>query len=153
MTALGHSYGSLTTGEALQHPNTGVDDAVFFGSPGLNAQTADDLRIPQDHAYVIEAREDAIADIGRTNRFGTDPNQMRGAQGLSAKAGAGPEGPLKESVGHSEYLNGRTMSQYNLANIVAGTPEQVVRDQGIGAGDSAIQPPPVLSNPGLRMLQ
>ena len=34
LTALGHSYGSLTTGYALQHDGTGVDDAVLFGSPG-----------------------------------------------------------------------------------------------------------------------
>ena len=40
LTALGHSYGSLTTGYALQHDGTGVDDAVLFGSPGPAPGTA-----------------------------------------------------------------------------------------------------------------
>ncbi|WP_313675067.1 alpha/beta hydrolase, partial [Mycolicibacterium sp.] len=34
LTAIGHSYGSLTTGLALQR-STHVDDAVFYGSPGV----------------------------------------------------------------------------------------------------------------------
>jgi hypothetical protein len=45
ITALGHSYGSLTTGLALQDPGPGqpVDDAVFYGSPGINADDESDL--------------------------------------------------------------------------------------------------------------
>lgn len=40
LTAIGHSYGSLTTGLALQDPgNHGVSDAVFYGSPGIEATT------------------------------------------------------------------------------------------------------------------
>ena len=39
LTALGHSYGSTTTGYGLQHEGTGVDRAVFFGSPGIGRAT------------------------------------------------------------------------------------------------------------------
>ena len=39
LTALGHSYGSLTTGYALQQAH-GVDDAVLFGSPGSAPTTS-----------------------------------------------------------------------------------------------------------------
>ena len=45
LTALGHSYGSLTTGYALQQAH-GVDDAVLFGSPGLGTDHVDDLHVP-----------------------------------------------------------------------------------------------------------
>ncbi|WP_409184910.1 DUF6308 family protein [Amycolatopsis sp. VS8301801F10] len=50
LTALGHSYGSLTTGIALQQP-TPVHDAVVFGSPGLDMQTPNDLKVPQGHLF------------------------------------------------------------------------------------------------------
>ena len=45
LTALGHSYGSLTTGYALQQAH-GVDDAVVFGSPGLGTDHVDGLHVP-----------------------------------------------------------------------------------------------------------
>ena len=46
LTAIGHSYGSLTTGLALQEPgNHGVGDAIFDGSPGVAASTAEQLNL------------------------------------------------------------------------------------------------------------
>jgi len=60
LTALGHSYGSLTTGLALQE-QTGVDDMVIFGSPGLGTSHVEDLDVPSDHVFRIEARRDVVA--------------------------------------------------------------------------------------------
>lgn len=75
LTALGHSYGSTTTGYGLQQPGTGVDRAVFFGSPGLGTSDLGDLKIPPGNAYYAEAKWDGVGDLGR---FGTDPTAVDG---------------------------------------------------------------------------
>ena len=46
---------------------------MAFGSPGLGTSDIDDLKV--DDVYVIEAKNDAIADLGY---FGTDTNQLGG---------------------------------------------------------------------------
>lgn len=126
LTALGHSYGSTTTGIALQS-DTGVDDLVVFGSPGIGAGDLSALRIPDGHAYRIEAENDFVADSGT---FGADPSQVPGMIGLSAEH-SGIDSPLEckileASSGHSEYLTPGTTSQHNIASIVAGLPERAV---------------------------
>ena len=51
LTAIGHSYGSLTTGLALQQPGDhGVSDAIFYGSPGEEASTPAQLNLASGHA-------------------------------------------------------------------------------------------------------
>lgn len=84
LSALGHSYGSLTTAQALNELGaTGVvDDAAFYGSPGLGHTDAtvteygtrgvphevavpirdeSDLFLADGHAYVMSAPEDPIS--------------------------------------------------------------------------------------------
>ncbi|MBS9534761.1 hypothetical protein KIH27_14300 [Mycobacterium sp. M1] len=61
MTAIGHSYGSLTTGLALQEPgNHGITDAIFYGSPGIEATTAQQLHLQPGHVYTMEAPDDPV---------------------------------------------------------------------------------------------
>ena len=61
LTAIGHSYGSLTTGLALQEPgNHGVSDALFYGSPGIGATTPQQLQLPHGHVYAMETPDDPI---------------------------------------------------------------------------------------------
>ncbi len=61
LTAIGHSYGSLVTGLALQQPgNHGVTDAIFYGSPGIEATTPEQLGVRPGHAFVMEAPDDPI---------------------------------------------------------------------------------------------
>ncbi|APU12967.1 alpha/beta hydrolase [Actinoalloteichus fjordicus] len=142
LTALGHSYGSTTTGYALQQ-DTGVDDAIFFGSPGLGTSDVTDLRIPPESAYVIEARNDAVADLGGLAPFGIDPNQLDGVTGLSAREEQLPDGRrLTESVGHSAYLAPDSTSQYNISVIVSGNEDRAVHDDGRGFGDWLSRPVP-----------
>ncbi|MEO7351885.1 MAG: alpha/beta hydrolase [Marmoricola sp.] len=131
LTALGHSYGSTTTGFALQHEGTGVDDAIVFGSPGLGTSDRDDLHVPDGHLYRIEARRDPVADLAQ---FGIDPTWLDGVDGLSAKDAEIDGIEYQESTGHSEYLDDGTTSQHNIAATVAGTGGQV-HDDGHGAGD------------------
>jgi len=61
LTAIGHSYGSLTTGLALQEPgNHGVTDAIFYGSPGIEATTPAQLQLPNGHVFTMETPDDPI---------------------------------------------------------------------------------------------
>lgn len=122
LTALGHSYGSTTTGVALQE-DTGVDSAVVFGSPGLATDDVDDLRVPAGRVYALEAKWDGVADLGR---FGTDPSRLDGLEHLSTDESQVDGRVLDPSSGHSAYLRVDTTSQYNIATVVAGLPERAV---------------------------
>jgi hypothetical protein len=128
LTALGHSYGSLTTGIALRdHPNTGVDEAIFFGSPGLGdgVESASDLHIPQDHGYNMAAPDDPIAVIGLTEHHGPAPSTISDLNQMSTHEYTAADGRhFDASHGHSEYLaadDHYTTSEWTMANIIAGT--------------------------------
>lgn len=130
LTALGHSYGSLTTGLALQR-ETGVDDVVLFGSPGIGtSDVAADLRVPADHVYVAEAHDDYVGDAAW---FGADPNQLSGVTELSTAEAAvpGTTQPLAASAGHETggpagYFGPDTTSVHNMAAVIAGAPDRLV---------------------------
>jgi hypothetical protein len=133
LTALGHSYGSTTTGYALQNTTTPVDDAVVFGSPGLGTSDAHDLHVPDGHLNVIEAKWDGVADLGA---FGTDPNHLDGAHRLSAHHETADGVRLDESTGHSKYLTPNTASQYNISATVAGLYDKRIEGgSNVGFGD------------------
>ena len=139
MTALGHSYGSLTTGIALQQ-NTGVHDAVFFGSPGItdtpnwlpgSGNPVQHLQIPTGHTYDLAANGDSIAnEVPILGRYGDAPQALPGVTQLSTDAAVSPNGPLAASHGHSQYtisINGiDTTSKYNIAAVVAGQPDLTI---------------------------
>lgn len=144
ITALGHSYGSLTTSLALQDPavNGAVDDAVFYGSPGLLARSAEELGLDPHHAYVIEAEGDVVADIGGADAlhmvvpslggpFGPDPSGADFVQ-LSADEAVTDRGRhLDGAQGHGEYTRpgpggGLRTATYNMAAVVSGRTENLV---------------------------
>ena len=132
LTALGHSYGSLTTAYALQQAH-GVDDAVLFGSPGIGTDHVGDLHVPPGHTGVVEAAWDPVADLGW---FGDDPNRLDGVTGLSARPATLPDGTATAgSVLHAQYLTPGTTSQFNIAATVAGLPDERILDPGVGVGD------------------
>ncbi|MEX2290593.1 MAG: alpha/beta hydrolase [Mycobacteriales bacterium] len=133
LVALGHSYGSLTTGIALQQ-GTGVDDVVFLGSPGIGTDDVRNLGLRAGHVFVIEARRDPVADLAA---FGADPNQLAGVTVLSAAREIIDNEARAESLGHSQYLTQETSSQYGIAAVVAGVPERAPLDGGSGGGDVA----------------
>lgn len=138
LTALGHSYGSTTTGIALQQ-QTGVDSAVVFGSPGLGTSHVEDLHVPDGQMFRIEARRDPVADLGN---FGIDPTYIDGITGLSAREATLDGTAYGESTGHSAYLSDDTTSQHNIAAVIAGAPDRMVLDGGRGAGDLLSWPVP-----------
>jgi hypothetical protein len=133
LTAIGHSYGTLTVAEALPHA-PGVDDVVLLGSPGVTP--APDR---PGHVWVGEARGDAIADTGW---FGADPSSASGVRGLATgpqPARTAPSGTALPATagsrGHVGYLRPGSTSAAGVAAVVAGRPGDVVEDRATGAGD------------------
>jgi Alpha/beta hydrolase len=152
LTLLAHSYGSTTAGLALQQ-GTGVDDAVFFGSPGLGTNHVEDLNLADGHAYYVEAQWDPVGDLGGLGLgdlgwLGIDPSHMDGIEHASARESTvvdpmtGEVRHFKEVTGHSSYLDDDSTSQYNMSVVVAGVPDRRVYDQGEGVGDVLSWPVP-----------
>lgn len=136
LTAVGHSYGSVVTGLALQQTEPGVvDDVVVYGSPGVGTghdpfeDAVDKLNIEPGHAYAMTAHDDPVAHL---NRFGLSPGYIPGFNNLETGPTHSPNGGMREgATGHSEYArlgdNGRLRTTgYNTAMIVGGLPKLTV---------------------------
>ena len=104
VTVIGHSYGSLTAAEALTG-GAHVDDYIALGSPGLGVSGAAELGAQS--VYVVESPTDPVADAGW---FGRDANLLPGAKVLRSDG----------AFGHSSYLDAGTLSEVNVAAVVAG---------------------------------
>jgi hypothetical protein len=133
LTAIGHSYGSLTTGLALQR-STDVADAVFYGSPGVRASTPAQLNLRPGHVFAMEAPDDPIqlvfdgppaarvfgtalpwphgfvagvlsaaVDVLGAGEFGPNPATNPEFVRLETDAVAVPGGLLAGASGHSQY--------------------------------------------------
>ncbi|WP_103535039.1 alpha/beta hydrolase [Streptomyces sp. SM11] len=83
LTAIGHSYGSRTVGEATQRPGgiPGVDEIVFVGSPGVGVDSADDLGVGREHVYVGAAANDIVTKL---------PSKSQSAVGAAEMLFGGP---------------------------------------------------------------
>ncbi|MFE4606803.1 alpha/beta hydrolase [Streptomyces niveus] len=84
LTAIGHSYGSLTVGTAAQQNGgiPGADDIILLGSPGVGVDKAEDLGVGRDHVYVGAADNDVVTQL---------PSKQQAGVGFIG-AGAGPLG-------------------------------------------------------------
>lgn len=78
VTAVGHSYGSLTVGQAAQLNGgiPGADDIILVGSPGTGAQHADQLNVGKDHVYVGASDHDPVSMLPNKTESG---GMLRGA--------------------------------------------------------------------------
>ncbi len=136
ISLFGHSYGSLTASLALQQLNAQglhpVNDAVFYGSPGLELANPDQLGLANGHAYVMRGRSDWIPELGALaplHGWGVDPYDGMLPE-LSAEGGTSPDGVARAGVSsHADYPRAVTgpggeqvlrMSGYNLAVVAAG---------------------------------
>ncbi|MFE7614234.1 alpha/beta hydrolase [Streptomyces sp. NPDC057496] len=65
ITAIGHSYGSFTVGQAAQRDGgiPGADDIVLVGSPGTGASHAQELNVDKDHVFVGAADNDLVTKL------------------------------------------------------------------------------------------
>ena len=133
LTAVGHSYGSLTTGLALQQSGRHeVDAAIFYGSPGIGAATPAQLGLAPGTVFTMATPDDPIRwvydgpPIARVLARvipGTVDDALLGAADLSGAGHFGPDpatnphfvhletGPvraadgwqLEGAAGHSQY--------------------------------------------------
>jgi hypothetical protein len=133
LTAIGHSYGSLTTGLALQQPGRhGVDAAIFYGSPGVEAATPAQLGLASGRVFTMATPDDPIrwvydgppiarvmaqvipgtvddallgaADLSRAGHFGPDPATNPNFVHLETGPVRAPDGwQLEGAAGHSQY--------------------------------------------------
>ncbi|QHY97181.1 hypothetical protein SSPS47_18910 [Streptomyces sp. S4.7] len=85
MTAIGHSYGSLTVGTAAQQGDgiPGADDIILVGSPGVGADKAEDLGVGKDNVYVGAADNDVVTQL---------PSKQQTGAGYLGLLGGGPLG-------------------------------------------------------------
>lgn len=143
ITALGHSYGSLTTSLALQQ-GAPVENVVLYGSPGAEITNASQLGVAPGHAFFEVGMNDGVPDIAQGHRFGPPLQDVPGFTQLSTEPGWALDPPVGDkqwhtgAYGHSEYArpdaNGLLrMSGYNMAAVVAGLP-----------GDTVKAPPPII---------
>ena len=133
LSAFGHSYGSMATAQALGELGlTGVvDDAVFYGSPGLGHTDAtvgwgpleravpimneSDLNMADNHVYVMSSPDDPVSGdprvlgvpmpgLGDLNQLGPNPLDLP-LQRLSTDAAITgiDQVPRDASHGHSDY--------------------------------------------------
>ena len=141
------TYGSTTTALSLIKREHRIDDAVFFGSPGLATNDLAELGLPPGHVYLLEAKGDPVADLGY---FGNDPNWLQQIVILST----GPSHVGIEVSGHANYLQEGSTSQHNIAAVVAGLPDPWSGD-GAGIrrprapGDRVLRPGPTRTYSGL----
>lgn len=138
LTLLGHSYGSLVSGLALEHLAADglhpVDDALFVGSPGADAVNPQAFGLPPGHAYAMNTPDDVVtnvfAPLAPLHGWGTDPNEMLPL--LSTQAGVAPDGLWHPGAsGHLEYYSPDStgdprMSQWNASAVIAGIPSDLV---------------------------
>ncbi|MFZ1160721.1 alpha/beta hydrolase [Mycobacterium sp.] len=137
LSLFGHSYGSLTASLALQQLNAQglhpVNDAVFYGSPGLELESPSQLGLANGHAFVMRAPPGddwipEVAPLAPLHGWGQDPYGGMMPE-LSSQAGLSPDGVNREGVhSHADYPRAASapggdqlrMSGYNLAVVAAG---------------------------------
>lgn len=98
VTAVGHSYGSLTVGLAAQQRGgiPGADDVVLVGSPGTGARSAEELGVGKGHVFVGAAENDPVTKLPNSREAsGLGTGAAGGASaGFVLGMGAGPLGAV-----------------------------------------------------------
>ncbi|MGW2281535.1 alpha/beta hydrolase [Streptomyces sp. NPDC001770] len=84
VTAIGHSYGSVTVGSAAKQGEgiPGLDDIVLVGSPGVGVDRAQDLGVGAGHVFVGAAKNDVVTKV---------PSKMQAAANVIGFLMGGPE--------------------------------------------------------------
>ncbi|MFB7180663.1 alpha/beta hydrolase [Streptomyces sp. NPDC056257] len=117
VTAIGHSYGSLTVGQAALQSGgiPGVDDIVLVGSPGTGAQRAEQLGVGKEHVFVGAAENDPVSKA---------PNKVEsGAMLVGGGAGAVAGGVAGSVLGPVGTVGGAL-----IGGVVGGVHGFVVGD-------------------------
>ncbi len=138
LTAIGHSYGSTTVGQAAYDQDLAVDDIAVVGSPGLggDVEHAADLGVGAGHVWAGANSRDAVAGMADNGFLGL--NRLLGS-GLGHDPAGADFGAIRfqaESIhrglpgnpgDHLAYFDHDTESLRNLAAIVTGHHDDVRR--------------------------
>ncbi|MFE2034479.1 alpha/beta hydrolase [Streptomyces scopuliridis] len=121
VTAVGHSYGSFTVGQAAQRDGgiPGADDIVLLGSPGTGADSAEDLGVGKGHVYVGAADNDPVTMLPSEDESSALGAGVAGGASAGASLGlvGGPIGGIVGGVaggvvgGIAGYLSSEDESQ------------------------------------------
>src|SRR5439155_7923829 len=99
VTVVGHSYGSLVAARAAGVQPGAVDELVVLGSPGVGADRAADVPVPDGHLWVGAASGDPVS---RVSWFGADPAAAAfGGRRFNAESSDGAS-PLAQHCGYLE---------------------------------------------------
>ncbi|MEU6563344.1 alpha/beta hydrolase [Nocardia nova] len=122
LTAVGHSYGSLMTGLALQEPGTHpVDDLVVYGSPGLDLPSGQSPVTSLSHALGVD--NPLLDTATNTLGGGVDPSRL----------GVAP-GHLYEMTAHNDpvaHLNAFGPSPENIPGFTHLETAPTTTDDGV----------------------
>ncbi|MFJ2266038.1 alpha/beta hydrolase [Streptomyces sp. NPDC087849] len=101
VTAIGHSYGSLTVGLAAQEKGgiPGADDIILVGSPGTGADNAQDLNVGKGHVYVGAADNDIVTKLPNHDEVSGMASGAVGGGSAGFVLGAGMAGPPGAVIG------------------------------------------------------
>lgn len=136
LTAIGHSYGSTTTGHGAHDYGLDVDEIVFVGSPGVGGDTnnAGDTGIDPEHVWAGANSRDPIADLGNHGwvhgetvfgaGLGDDPAEDEFG-GNRFEAESETRGGAFSFGDHSKYFDHDTESLHNISQIVNGNYDEV----------------------------
>ncbi|PJN36642.1 hypothetical protein CG747_32430 [Streptomyces sp. CB02959] len=141
VTAIGHSYGSFTVGQAAQREGgIPADDIILVGSPGTGAQKADQLGVGADHVWVGAAESDPVthapSDLelipGGAIAHLRDPHELHFGQDPASTEFGGNRFSVDPGVpwnSHSSYFDDgdgpEGESLKNMGRIVTGHPGNV----------------------------
>ncbi|MEK8144318.1 alpha/beta hydrolase [Streptomyces sp. M10(2022)] len=108
ITAIGHSYGSLTVGLAAQSEGgiPGAEDIVLVGSPGTGAQSAEELGVGKDHVFVGAAENDTVTKLPNSREASGMAAGVAGGASTGFVLG-GAAGPVGAAVGGTLGHRGR----------------------------------------------
>ncbi|MFJ4883725.1 alpha/beta hydrolase [Streptomyces sp. NPDC088731] len=101
VTAIGHSYGSLTVGLAAQAKGgiPGADDIILVGSPGTGADNAQDLNVGKGHVFVGAAENDIVTKLPNHAEASGMTSGAVGGGSAGFVLGAGMAGPPGALIG------------------------------------------------------
>ncbi|MFJ7086382.1 alpha/beta hydrolase [Streptomyces griseus] len=131
VTAIGHSYGSLTVGTAAKEAGgiPGVDDVILLGSPGVDVQKATELGVGKEHVFVGAADNDPVTHL---------PTKAESHLGLSVGwALGGPEGVRRAGdlfdVGNDDVYFGKDPASeaFGAQRFRVDDGPRMVRDVGL----------------------
>ncbi|MFB6568384.1 alpha/beta hydrolase [Streptomyces noursei] len=141
VTAIGHSYGSFTVGQAAQREGgIPADDIVLVGSPGTGAQRAEQLGVGAGHVWVGAADSDPVTHApsnyelipGGAIAHIMDPHELHFGQDPSSEEFGGNRFTVDPGLpwsSHSNYFDNAEGSDgeslRNMGRIVTDHPEKV----------------------------